>query len=73
VAVVLGFLIVRNWPGSSSWAIGTIVGVNLCVSGVTRLAFSVSAGKALKEVPGEARWHGSGPNTARAVQLKGSR
>jgi len=50
VAVVLGFLIVRNWPGSSSWAIGAIVGVNLCVSGVTRLAFSVSARKALKEV-----------------------
>lgn len=50
MTVLLGFLIVRNWPGSSSWAIGTILGVNLCVSGATRLAFSVSARRALKEV-----------------------
>jgi uncharacterized membrane protein HdeD (DUF308 family) len=50
MTVILGFLIVRNWPSSSSWAIGTIVGVNLCVSGVTRLMFSASARRALKEV-----------------------
>ncbi len=50
MSVLLGFLIMRNWPGSSSWAIGTIVGVNLCVSGVTRLMFSVAARRALKEV-----------------------
>jgi uncharacterized membrane protein HdeD (DUF308 family) len=47
MTVVLGFLIVRNWPSSSAWAIGTILGVNLCVSGVTRLVFSVRTRKAL--------------------------
>jgi uncharacterized membrane protein HdeD (DUF308 family) len=50
MSVLLGFLIMRNWPGSSSWAIGTIVGVNLCLSGVTRLMFSVAARRTLKEV-----------------------
>jgi uncharacterized membrane protein HdeD (DUF308 family) len=48
LTVLLGFLIVRDWPGSSAWAIGTIVGANLCVSGVTRLMLSVSARRALK-------------------------
>src|SRR5260370_15287336 len=43
VTVLLGFLIMRCWPGSSQWAIGTIVGANLCVSGVTRLLFSIAA------------------------------
>src|SRR6266851_3454839 len=47
LTVLLGFLIVRDWPASSSWAIGTIVGVNLCVSGITRLMFSVMARRAL--------------------------
>ena len=47
VTVLLGFVIMRNWPASSQWAIGTIVGVNLCVSGVTRLIFSATARRAL--------------------------
>lgn len=47
LTVLLGFLIARDWPASSSWAIGTIVGVNLCVSGITRLMFSVMARRAL--------------------------
>jgi uncharacterized membrane protein HdeD (DUF308 family) len=47
MTVLLGFLIMRSWPQSSQWAIGTIVGANLCVSGATRLMLSVSARKAL--------------------------
>jgi uncharacterized membrane protein HdeD (DUF308 family) len=47
ITVVLGLVIARDWPLSSAWAIGTIVGVNLCVSGVTRLMFSVMARRAL--------------------------
>ena len=45
---ILGFLLVRSWPASSVWAIGTIVGVNLIVSGFTRLMYSVAARTALK-------------------------
>src|SRR6266851_6716243 len=48
MTLVLGFLVMRNWPDSSQWAIGTIVGVNLIVSGFTRLMLSVAARKALK-------------------------
>jgi uncharacterized membrane protein HdeD (DUF308 family) len=49
ITVVLGFLVARDWPSSSSWAIGTIVGVNLLVSGFTRLMYSVAARRVLKE------------------------
>jgi len=47
LTVILGFLVTRNWPGSSTWAIGTIVGANLIVSGFTRLMYSIAARRAL--------------------------
>ena len=50
VALVVAYLIWRPWPSSSSWAIGTLVGVNLIVSGLTRLMYSVSARKTLKAI-----------------------
>lgn len=37
VTVLLGIMIWRHWPSSSAWAIGTIVGVNLIMTGVSRL------------------------------------
>jgi len=37
VAGILGLLIAINWPGSSLWAIGTLLGVNLLLSGGVRL------------------------------------
>jgi len=37
VALVLGLMIWLQWPSSSIWAIGTLVGVNLLLTGVTRL------------------------------------
>jgi uncharacterized membrane protein HdeD (DUF308 family) len=37
VSLVLAYVIWRPWPSSSSWAIGTLVGINLIVSGLTRL------------------------------------
>ena len=42
VTVLLGVLIIYPWPGSSSWAIGTLFGVNLIVSGFTRLMYSMT-------------------------------
>jgi len=45
VTVALGALIAYPFPGSSAWAIGTIFGVNLLFSGITRLMFSLSAKK----------------------------
>ncbi len=43
LTLILGGLIAYPWPGSSLWAIGTLVGVNLIISGFTRLMFSVTA------------------------------
>jgi Short repeat of unknown function (DUF308) len=39
VALVLGGLIWAQWPSSSTWAIGTLVGVNPLMTGITRLMF----------------------------------
>ena len=37
ISIALGLLIWQNWPNSSAWAIGTLIGVNLVMSGFTRL------------------------------------
>ena len=51
VTLLLAFLILRPWPSSSVWAIGILLGVNLIVSGFTRLMLMVAARKALKAIP----------------------
>jgi len=50
VTLILAYLIWRHWPSSSAWAIGTLLGANLIVSGFTRLMYSVGARKTLKAV-----------------------
>jgi uncharacterized membrane protein HdeD (DUF308 family) len=37
VTLLLAFLILYHWPSSAAWAVATIVGVNLLISGITRL------------------------------------
>ncbi len=39
VTLFLGFMIWSRWPFSSGWALGTIVGISLLFSGITRLTF----------------------------------
>lgn len=46
--LLLAFLIWYSWPSSSTWAIAILVGINLIVSGFTRLMYSVATPKALK-------------------------
>ncbi len=41
-ALVLGGLIWDGWPSSSVWAIGTLVGVKLILTGTSRLAFALA-------------------------------
>jgi uncharacterized membrane protein HdeD (DUF308 family) len=50
ITLVLAYLIWRPWPSSSAWAIGTLLGINLIVSGTTRLMYSVAARKTLKAI-----------------------
>jgi len=46
VTLVLGLMIYMQWPSSSGWAIGTLVGVSMIVSGVTRVMMSLAVRKA---------------------------
>ena len=46
MGVVLGFLLLREWPLSGQWAIGTLVGLNLVLTGISL----VSVGSAARSV-----------------------
>ena len=46
VTLLLGGLIYMQWPSSSAWAIGTLVGVSLIFTGVARVAMSMAVRKA---------------------------
>jgi uncharacterized membrane protein HdeD (DUF308 family) len=48
VALLLGGLIWVQWPSSSAWAIGTLVGVNLLMTGITRLIFGMAGRRLIK-------------------------
>ena len=45
VTLLLGGMIWSNWPSSSAWAIGTLVGVNLMTTGFSRLMLGTAARK----------------------------
>ena len=50
ITLILGGLIAYPWPGSSLWAVGTLFGVNLVVSGFSRLMYSMAARRLLSSV-----------------------
>ena len=45
--LVLGILILYPFPGNTDWVVGTLFGINMLFSGVTRLLYSVAAKKEL--------------------------
>jgi len=45
VTLILAGLIWAKWPSSSVWAIGTLIGVSMFFSGITRLMLSYSVRK----------------------------
>jgi uncharacterized membrane protein HdeD (DUF308 family) len=45
VTLLLGALIYLQWPTSSAWAIGTLVGISLIFSGVARVMMSLAVRK----------------------------
>ena len=45
VTLLLGLMIYLQWPSSSAWAIGTLVGVSMIISGLTRVMLSVGVRK----------------------------
>jgi len=50
VTLVLGGLIWFHWPSSSVWAIGTLVGVNLLMTGISRLMLGLTARKLVSDL-----------------------
>ncbi len=43
VTLILGLLVWRQWPSSSLWVIGTLVGISMIMTGTTRLMMSLAA------------------------------
>jgi uncharacterized membrane protein HdeD (DUF308 family) len=50
ITLALGALIWFHWPSSTVWAIGTLVGVNLLMTGITRLMFGMAVRKMVGHV-----------------------
>lgn len=52
VTLLLAGLIWAHWPSSSAWAIGTIVGVGLLISGIKWLMISLATRRVTRAVSG---------------------
>jgi uncharacterized membrane protein HdeD (DUF308 family) len=42
ITLILGLLIWRHWPSSALWAIGTLLGVSMLMTGLTRLMITLA-------------------------------
>jgi uncharacterized membrane protein HdeD (DUF308 family) len=43
ITLILAVLIWRTWPSSTEWVIGTLVGISMLFSGISRLMISLAA------------------------------
>ena len=43
ITLILGAMIWRTWPNSTEWVIGTLVGISMLFSGISRLMISMAA------------------------------
>ncbi|MGD0415902.1 MAG: DUF308 domain-containing protein [Terriglobales bacterium] len=50
ITLLLGLMIYMQWPSSSAWAIGTLVGVSMILSGATRVMLSLAVRKAVTAI-----------------------
>jgi uncharacterized membrane protein HdeD (DUF308 family) len=46
ITLLLGLMIYMQWPSSSAWAIGTLVGISMIFSGIARVMMSLAGRKA---------------------------
>jgi uncharacterized membrane protein HdeD (DUF308 family) len=42
VTLLLAAMIWSTWPSSATWVIGTLVGISMLFSGITRLMLSIA-------------------------------
>lgn len=50
ITVALGAMIYLQWPSSSAWAIGTLVGVSMIISGISRVMLSMTVRRATSTI-----------------------
>jgi uncharacterized membrane protein HdeD (DUF308 family) len=50
ITLILGFMILKHWPVSSLWVIGTLVGISMVMTGTTRLMMALTARKLASRV-----------------------
>lgn len=43
ITLILAIMIWRTWPSSTGWVIGTLVGISMLFSGISRLSISLAA------------------------------
>jgi uncharacterized membrane protein HdeD (DUF308 family) len=48
--VLLGFLLLKEWPLSAIWAIGTLVGVNMLLWGFALISIGSAARRLTKKI-----------------------
>ena len=48
ITLILGLLVWRQWPSSSIWVIGTLVGISMIMTGTTRLMLGLAARRLAK-------------------------
>lgn len=50
ITLILAILIWRNWPSSTEWVIGTLLGLSMLFSGAARLSLSLAARRVLAKL-----------------------
>jgi uncharacterized membrane protein HdeD (DUF308 family) len=55
VSLFLGLMIYKQWPSSSAWVIGTLVGVSMIFSGISRVMLSLAVRKAADTISPSSR------------------
>ena len=47
ITLLLGLMIYVQWPSSTAWAIGILVGVSMIMSGISRVMLTLAARKVI--------------------------
>jgi uncharacterized membrane protein HdeD (DUF308 family) len=50
ITLILAVMIWSTWPSSAEWVIGTLIGISMLFSGITRLAISLAARRIIAPV-----------------------
>jgi len=53
ITLILAIMIWRTWPASTLWVVGTLVGISMLFSGVTRLMISLATRRVVSAFRGE--------------------